>query len=364
MNAEDTVGLLNLLNTPGLGPQRVRALVSYFKNPDSVFKLSKSDLCRVEGIDIKLAEAIHSYQNFDYGLREMERAERLDVHIVTFWDPEFPVLLKKIYDPPVLLYVKGQPLESKEDCVAVVGTRSVTPYGRRVTTEIVSELVASGVVIVSGMARGVDSLAHKKALECGGRTIAVLGNGIDVTYPRENATLARDICQQGTLISEFPIGTKPDAVNFPQRNRIISGLSHGTVVVEAGTHSGAILTALNALDQNRDVFAVPGRVTDKMSIGCNRLIRNGAEPVQSGEDILKSVQNRFFTPIHPRQQHIELEFSQQEKILLDSLSEQPRHIDEIVHATNLDVTEALALLLTLELKGAVMQLTGKQFVRV
>jgi len=364
MNAEETVDLLNLLNIPGLVPQRVRALVSHFKNPDSVFKLSKSELCWVEGIDIKLAEAICGYRDYDYGVHEWERAETLQVRILTFWDPDFPVLLKKIYDSPVLLYVKGQPLQSKEDCVAVVGTRSMTAYGRRVTSKIVSDLVTSGVVIVSGLARGVDSLAHRKALDCGGRTIAVLGNGIDITYPRENATLARDICQQGTLISEFPIGTKPDAVNFPQRNRIISGLSHGTVVVEAGTHSGAILTALNALDQNRDVFAVPGRITDKMSIGCNRLIRNGAEPVQSGVDVLTSVQNRFFTPLQPRQQAIQLEFSQREKMLLDSLSEQPRHIDEIVHLTNMDVTEALALLLTLELKGAVMQLTGKQFVRV
>ncbi|MFQ6611578.1 MAG: DNA-processing protein DprA [Fidelibacterota bacterium] len=364
MKAEDKVALFNLLNTPRLGPQRVRILVSHFKEPQSVFKLSTAELCSVEGIDLKLAASIRNYHQFDFGEQELERAEALGVQILTFWDTDFPTLMKKMYDPPVLLYVKGQPLKSKEDCLAVVGTRSVTIYGKKATSRIVTELVTSGIVIVSGLARGVDSIAHRSTLKQEGRTIAVLGNGIDTTYPRENERLAEEICADGTVITEFPLGTKPDAVNFPQRNRIISGLSHGTLVVEAGTHSGAILTALNAIDQNREVFAVPGRITDKLSVGCNRLIRNGAIPIQSGDDILQSIQNRFFNPIEPKQQAITLNLTDKERLLVELLGEQPLHIDEIVKSADMEVTKALALLLTLELKGVVMQLTGKHFVRV
>ncbi len=351
------------MNVKGLGPQRVRQLVSYFKNPQLVFKASKSELCKVEGVDLKLANIIHSYKEFDFGNYEMERAEKVKSNIVTFWDDEFPALLRKIYDPPVVLYTKGTLLKNREDCIGVVGTRGITSYGKKTTVKIVKELAGVGISIVSGLARGVDSAAHRETLKAGGRTLAVLGNGIDFVYPPENNKLAEEISENGVVISEFPIGTNPDAGNFPQRNRIISGLSHGLLVVEAGNRSGAILTALNAIDQNRDVFAVPGRITDKMSIGTNRLIKNGAIPVKSGEEILNIVKNRLFKPLAPRQQTIRLNLTDEERILVEMLGDHPLHIDEIVELAQLDITKALSMLLQLELKGAVIQLSGKQFAR-
>ena len=187
--------------------------------------------------------------------------------MVTYWDDAFPLLLKKIYDAPVLLYIKGQPLKEKEDCVAIVGTRRFTPYGKSAAQTIAKDLASRNISVVSGLARGIDTIAHKIAVQTGVRTLAVLGSGLAVIYPGENRRLAEDICQKGTLISEFPLGTQPDRGNSPRRNRIISGLSHATVVAKAGNRSGAILTALNTVDQNWDVFAVPGRINDLQSVG-------------------------------------------------------------------------------------------------
>lgn len=363
MKIKSLIALLNLLNTKGLGPQRVRLIVSRFKDPMMAFEASKSELCSVEGVDLKTATAIHGYNQFEFGQQELDRASKIGVQLLTFWDVNYPFLLKKIYDPPVILYVKGKPLDKKEDCVAVVGTRDITAYGKKATSKIVKELVSSGIRITSGLARGVDSLAHKETVKQGGRAIAVLGNGIDFVYPRENRKLAGEICEKGTIISEFPLGTNPDAGNFPQRNRIISGLSHGTIVVEAGTRSGAILTALNSVDQNREVFAVPGRITDKMSIGCNRLIRNGAISVDSGDRVLEHIQSQLFKPRSVHQEVINLDLSNEERALVSLLDDHPLHIDEIVKAAELEVTQALTILLKLELKGAIVQHSGKQFSR-
>jgi len=295
--------------------------------------------------------------------RTWERIQKKQVEVVTFWDPGYPVLLKKIYDPPVILYQKGQALQAEEDCIAVVGTRKHTPYGKQVVQNIVKGLVQLGLTIVSGLARGIDTLAHRETLKHGGRTIAVLGSGIDVIYPAENRSLASAISKQGTIISEFELGAKPDAGNFPQRNRIISGLCQATIVVEAGHHSGAILTALNAVDQNREVFAVPGRITDAKSVGCLRLIRNGAIPLENADQVLEHIQAKMFKPPRPQQQQLRLDLNQTERKLWEVLSSEPKHIDEIVAASQMDVTQVLATLLGMELKGAVLQLSGKQFVR-
>jgi len=261
---------------PKIGRYRVRLLVSNMGMDINPFELSIKELCTVNGIDKKSAQQIKNYKDFDFGIQELEAAAKSRISIVSFWDDHYPMLLKKIYNPPVILYCKGQPLQYKEDVVAIVGTRRFTPYGKSVTQKLTSDLISNNITIVSGLARGIDTIAHKTTVEGGGRTISVLGSGMDVMYPAENKKLAEEICKKGTLISEFKLGTKPDRGNFPQRNRIISGLAHATVVVEAGDRSGAILTALNAVDQNRDIFSVPGRITDKQSIGANRLIRNGA----------------------------------------------------------------------------------------
>ena len=357
------VNLINLLNVPKIGQQRIRLLVSYLGLDINPFELSIKELCTVNGIDKKSAEQIKKYSDFDFGIRELETTIQKGISIVSFWDDHYPMLLKKIYSPPVILYCKGQPLQYKEDAVAVVGTRRFTPYGKSVTQKLTSDLVSKNISIVSGLARGIDTIAHKAAVAGGGRTISVLGSGLDVIYPGENRKLVEEICEKGTLISEFPLGTKPDRGNFPQRNRIISGLAHATVVVEAGDRSGAILTALNAVDQNRDIFSVPGRITDKQSVGANRLIRNGAIPVYSGEEIIREINPRLFNPVNSVQKAISIELTDQERMIIQNLGHDPVHIDELANSVDMKITALLQILLKLELKNAVQQIGGKQFVR-
>ena len=357
------VNLINLLNVPKIGQQRIRLLVSYLGLDINPFELSIKELCTVNGIDKKSAEQIKKYSDFDFGIRELETTIQKGISIVSFWDDHYPMLLKKIYSPPVILYWKGQPLQYKEDAVAVVGTRRFTPYGKSVTQKLTSDLVSKNISIVSGLARGIDTIAHKAAVAGGGRTISVLGSGLDVIYPGENRKLVEEICEKGTLISEFPLGTKPDRGNFPQRNRIISGLAHATVVVEAGDRSGAILTALNAVDQNRDIFSVPGRITDKQSVGANRLIRNGAIPVYSGEEIIREINPRLFNPVKSVQKAISIELTDQERMIIQNLGHDPVHIDELANSVDMKITALLQILLKLELKNAVQQIGGKQFVK-
>lgn len=363
MKTTDLAQLINLLNVPKLGPQRVRNLLTTFKTGDEVFHASKKELCQQSGIDINLASSIQNYKDHGFGEEEVSKAEKSGVSLVSIWDDHYPLLLKKIYDPPVLLYTVGQPLQKEEDAVAIVGTRKFTPYGKSMTRSISTELNRNHITVVSGLARGIDTIAHKETVKNHARTIGVLGSGIDVIYPAENRSLIDKMCEKGTVISEFRFGTKPDAGNFPQRNRIISGLSHGTVVVEAGHKSGAILTAFNAIDQNRDVFAVPGRATDAQSKGTNRLIRNGAFPLERGKQILEQIESRLFNPHQPQQEKIDLDLSNEERNLLMHLDHQPKHIDDIVSTSGVNLTKTLTLLLGMELKGAVIQLGGKQFVR-
>jgi len=363
MKKTDLSQILNLLNVSKLGPQRVRNILTHFKNGDAVFNASKRDLCQVPGIDIALSESIINYKDFGYGEKEVEKAENSNVSIISIWDDEYPVMLKKIYDPPVILYSKGQPLIKEEDAVAVVGTRKFTPYGKSMARSITKDLNSVGITIVSGLARGIDTISHKETVNNDARTIAVLGSGIDFIYPAENRNLFNDICSKGTVISEFRLGTKPEAGNFPRRNRIISGLSHAVVIIEPGHRSGAILTAFNAVDQNREVFAVPGRVTDPQSKGTIRLIRNGAFPVERGKQVIDQIQPRLFKPAKPAQETINLHLTDDERSLLLFLNHQPQHIDEIVSESGVHLTKTLTLLLGMELKGAVIQLSGKQFVR-
>jgi len=363
MNHNSIISLMNLLKVKGLGPLKARTLVSHFKQPEAVFNASQTELSSLESIDANLAASILKYKEHDFGKRELDRAHKIKAKILTLWDDDYPYLLKKTHSAPVFIYYRGLPLESKYDSVAVVGSRQITDYGRKTTASLVRDLSRAGLSITSGLALGVDSLAHKTALKFKGRTQAVLGQGIDFIYPPQNKNLAREICENGTIISEFFIGTVPDSGNFPRRNRIISGLSHGTLVVEAGNRSGAILTALIAVDQNREVFAVPGRISDKMSVGCNRLIRNGAIPVDSGDDIINNLHSRLFSPLKKGQQTLKLDLNDTEKALFKLLAQGPQHIDLLVKKSKLDTGAVLSVLLELELKGAVLQLRGKQFVQ-
>jgi len=356
--------ILSLLSINGLGSHRILKLHQQFPDIQEIFSTSLKRLMEVPGIDIKLAKRIKNNVDQEFVTRQLNLLKNSPFKITTIFDDDYPDRLKNIYDPPVVLFRHGEFLPQDEDAIAIVGTRNPDHYGKEVATLLVSQLVEQNITIVSGFARGIDTIAHKTAIEKGGRTIAVLGNGIDRIYPPENRLLREKIIAQGVYCSEFPFGTKPDAVNFPRRNRIISGLSLGTVVVSAGEKSGALLTAYYALDQNREVFAVPGRITDEKSVGTNRLIQKGAKLVSSVDDILDEIDaNRRF-PRQPRQIEIVFKFEdEEEKVIYESLSSDPIHIDDLAHLLNKNTYSILATLLSLELKGAVRQLAGKMFIK-
>ena len=345
---------------PGIGASRCQRLLGSFGDLGMAWRASPAELGRA-GLDAKAVEAVVTWRDAIDLDREMERLAKHNVVAVPMDSPGYPEHLRHIYGPPIVLYVRGR-LETRDEwAIAVVGTRRATAYGREVTQRIVSALARSGVTIVSGLARGIDSHAHQAALEAGGRTVAVLGSGLDIIYPADNAQLARRVVENGALVSEFPLGTKPDAQNFPVRNRIISGLSLGTLVVEAGEGSGALLTAGFALDQGRDVFAVPGSVFSRASTGTNRLIQqSGAKLTTSADDVLQELNLRMV----PQQMEMRqlLPENETEATLLNLLKGDPAHIDELVRSTALPAAEIGATLTVMELKGMVRHLGGKMYV--
>lgn len=287
--------------------------------------------------------------------------------MVTFWDEEYPDQLKRIYDPPPFLFLKGALQPQDAAAIAVVGTRNPTPYGTHVAQHFAGELAGKGITVVSGLARGIDTVAHGAALKAGGRTVAIIGSGVDIIYPSENADLARRLIDGGALLSEFMMGAKPDAVNFPQRNRIISGMSLGTIVIETGIEGGAMITARAALDQNREVFAVPSPLTPAGRSGTNRLIREGsATLVECIDDILQELAPQLtgLIPDLPRAPRPPLPpLSLFEQRLFDVLDDHPQHIDLVAEHSGFSTAEALVHLLSLEFKGAARQLPGKHFLR-
>jgi len=362
----DHEALLRLSAVPLIGPGKLRALIGKFQSANRVLSATKKELMSVDGIDVKIAENIKAFDGEDFAKEQLQRLSRCGVRLITFWDDDYPDLLKQIYDPPALLFIKGTLKKEDKFSVAIVGTRQPSSYGKLVTERLTQELARKGLTIVSGLAYGVDMLAHKFALQSGGRTLAVLGSGVDVIYPSENRGLAKKIESAGVLISEFPMGTDPDRNNFPRRNRIISGLSMGTLVIEAGLKSGALITAAMALDQGREVFAVPGNVDSPKSMGTNELIKQGgAKLVISAEDILEEIQPQFSLDLQmERKQRAAAHLSEQEKKIIDLLSNEPMHIDLIAAESGQPTSHALALLLSLELKSLVRQLPGKQFIRL
>jgi DNA processing protein len=293
--------LIILSRIPGIGPNRLRALVSHFGNPTDAISASARDIVSVEGFNKKLAVIVSSFRKsskyseaIKYADHQFSSMNKYEAHIVTFWDKKFPELLKKIYDPPPYLFLKGNLCEEDKYSIAIVGTRNPSKYGIAVSEKFSQELSRLGITIVSGLARGVDSAAHNSVLKTGGRTIAVIGSGIDVIYPPENKNLFEKISENGGVISEYDMGTQPDAGNFPRRNRIISGMSLSTIIIETNIDGGAMITANTAIDQNRDVFAVPGLINEKRSAGCNTLIRDGrAKLVASIEDVLDELETKL-----------------------------------------------------------------------
>jgi len=357
-----------LLSIEKVGSTRIRSLLQKFKNFNNIFVSSLNEIANIEGIGLELAKRIKlAKQNQDVIKKSLEsqlkKLKKLNAEIITYWDKEYPSLLKKIYDPPLILYIKGKFSEKDDYSIAAVGTRNPTNYGKIQTERFISELSKQGITIVSGLARGIDSIAHQTALKNGGRTIAIIGSGLDVIYPPENKNLFNKISENGVIISEFQLGTKPDAPNFPRRNRIISGISLGVIVFETAINGGAMQTARFALDQNREIFAIPGNLGVRQSEGTNLLIQRGeAKLVVNSEDILNELQIKLKPIIGkniPKPQNDLNVF--EEKILNLLIENGQLHIDKISELTNFSTSDCLVSLLTLEFKGMVKQLPGKIF---
>lgn len=348
-----------LKSVPLVGNVTFRRLLEQFGTPEQVMRAPEGELSRIRGVSAAAASSIKRHDYRAAAERECEAVQRAGVRIVTFISADYPKVLLEIPDPPPFLYVRGE-VRSVETAVAVVGSRRASTYGLHTTARLAAELAGHGVTVVSGMARGVDTAAHRGALGGGGRSIGVLGCGIDVSYPPENRGLFEEMADKGALVSEFPMGTLPLAENFPRRNRIISGLCRGVLVVEATENSGSLITVQFALEQGRDVFAIPGNINSSSSRGTNRLIKQGAKLVECVEDILEELPARpgRNEPAPPRP---DFGLTPREASLYSLLAESPHQIDELIVKSSLTAGEVSATLLRLELKGAVMQLPGKIF---
>ncbi len=362
MNASSPEALLALFSIPGIGPALMRKLIGGLGSAEAVLDSSPRQLMQLEGIDKKRAQLIKGSVNEDFVKRQLNYLRQTRARLISYWDEAYPRSLKAIYDPPAFLFVEGDAALMEAPSLAIVGTRVPSEYGKQVTHSLAGELSRRGFVIASGFARGVDTVAHKAALSAGGKTLAVLGNGLDVIYPSENRALLPAFERQGVRISEYPFGTKPDSGNFPKRNRIISGLSRGVLVVEAGEKSGALLTAMYALDQNREVFAVPGPISSPKSAGTNNLIKQGAKLVESVDDILVELEGLSFPG--KKEERPEPALEEPALSIYRFLADEPRHIDQIALKCGLSPSEALSQLLILELNGHVRQLAGKMFVQM
>ncbi|NOY06146.1 MAG: DNA-protecting protein DprA [Chlorobi bacterium] len=365
----DRFDLIRFSLLPRVGGMRARNLLRHFRSFSELTKAGGIDLLKVEGIDKTLAAVIREAVSDEDFLRDVEKEiartkkilEKKDVQFVTYLDNDYPEPLRRIYDAPLYLFISGKLPAPGQPAIAVVGTRSASTYGKKACRRITRDLVAAGVAIISGLARGIDTVAHRTALEHDGVTCAVLGSGLDNIYPGENRTLAQDMTARGAVLTEQPFGAKPDAVNFPRRNRIISGLSMGVLVIESAEKGGALLTAQFALDQGKDVFAVPGSIFDTRSSGTNKLIQSGsAKLVRDAEDILAEL------PLASRSRKPKLpppQLSLQEEQILSYLDSEPVHIDALAQKTGSAPTDLLVTLLQMEFKGLARQLPGKYFVK-
>jgi DNA processing protein len=349
----------------GLGKISYRTLIRKFGSPGRVFQASIKDLERLEGLRLKVIKGIKGFNQAARVENELALMRKHQVTLVTFLDNNYSSNLLNIYDPPPFLYVKGELRKEDKVAVAVVGSRFASHYGKLVTERICHDLALEGVTVVSGMARGIDTSAHRGALSAKGRTIAVLGCGIDVNYPAENKKLREEIAKSGALVSEFRMSTSPASSHFPVRNRIISGLSLGVVVVEASHRSGSLITARLALEQGRDVFAVPGSIGSLRSRGTHKLIKEGAKLVEDTQDIFDELlpQIRGCSRLSDAQQGKGELVSEEARNILELLEQGQLQIDKIISGTGLSSSQVSTTLLDLELQGLIKQLPGKVFVR-
>ena len=350
---------------PGLGNIAFKNLLERFESPEHVFQAGLSDLMTVDGVRQKVARKILSREYTADPEKVLKQVEKRKARIILYSDPDYPMALRQIHDPPMVLYIQGKEIPNNLSNIAIVGSRNPTPYGLKAAEKIGQGLARRGLNVVSGMARGIDSAAHWGCLGGRGFAVAVIGTGIDVVYPVSNQKLFHQITQKGAVISEFPLGTPPEPKNFPIRNRIISGLSMGVVVVEATKKSGSLITASLALDQGREVFAVPGSINSFKSAGCHFLIKQGAGLIENSDDILDQLNLNY--PHSPKKDTYKetprppMEAS--EETIYSLIGDFPTHIDQIARESNLEPSDVSGILLRMELKGIITQLPGKMFVR-
>ena len=403
--SEETKSLVHLSIIPGVGYQTIERLLASFGSAQRALDATREELARVEGLSLKASQQLILGRSSVSVDRELDLVEAHNCHLVAINDSAYPMLLKEIVDPPPLLYVRGELGEPDAPIITIVGTRSPTNYGKTISRQLSQQLAENGVTIVSGFARGIDTCAHQGALQANGRTIAVLGNGLSQIYPNENKDLADEIVESGALISEFPMSVPPFPKNFPRRNRLVSGLSSGTVVVEASVRSGSLITARHAAEQGREVFAVPGQIFSKQSKGSHQLINQGAKLINAIDDIWEAFPDRRLTPsftsspvqlnldqndlssgqansnlfaevpaqdtsigsvetpkVKPSTQSAPV-LSADEQVVLESIDVPCSHIDQIARTTALPMNKVSSTLVMLELKGIVQQMPGKQFAR-
>jgi DNA processing protein len=366
MDSREALVALNMIE--GVGPVRVRQLLEHFGEAPAILAASQHELMRVRGIGADTAEAIAKWEkNVDLS-GELKRITDFGCHILIQPDEDYPELLKQIYDPPVVLYVKGSLNAKDKNAVAMVGSRMTTHYGLEVARKLSYQLAYIGVTVVSGGARGIDTAAHQGALSAKGRTVAVLGTGINLVFPPENAELFERIAASGAVVSQFPFNRNADKQSFPIRNRIVAGMTLGTVVVEANLTSGALITANMAVEAGRQVFAVPGRIDSPRSKGCHELIKKGAKLCEGAEDILSEFEYLFPTSNRPPGASETgmlpaLNLSENEKKVYDTLSNEESNIDEVIRRSGLPSSAVSVALLGLEMKRLIRQLPGKMFIR-
>jgi DNA processing protein len=356
---------LALARVRGLGCASFKKLADFFGDPSRALSASENTLAQVPGLERPAVEGILGFSEWDEVAKEIERSAQAGASILPYAAARYPARLKTIADPPPFLYVKGELRDEDERAIAVVGSRSASEYGLRVTRDLCRGLASLGFTIVSGMARGIDAAAHEAALEAGGRTVAVLGSGIDVVYPPEHEQLYQKISRQGAVVSELPMGTPPLSFNFPARNRLISGMAVGVVVVEATEKSGSLITAALALEQGREVFAVPGEAGASRSRGTHQLIRQGAKLVERVEDILEEIApqlaGRAATPQASLPLALPPNMSAEAKKVFELVLGRPRQIDEVIETSGLTPAKVSEILLDLEILGLLKQLPGKRF---
>lgn len=366
MNAREALVALNMIDH--VGPVRLRQLLQHFPDPVAILTASRDALNRVPGIGTDTADAIAGWENaVDLG-SELKRIRDYGCHVLVPEDELYPELLRHIYDPPIVLYVKGQLTSRDKNAVAIVGSRRTTTYGLEAARRLAYQLATLGVTVVSGGARGIDTAAHQGALRAKGRTVAVLGNGINIVFPAENGELFERIAEQGAILTQFPFNRRADKQSFPIRNRIVAGMTLGTAVVEANLASGALITANMAIDNGRQVFAVPGRIDSPQSRGCHELIKKGAKLCEGPEDILSEFEYLFPPTNRPpaRSDSATLpafELSEHEKSVFAAVGHEEQAVDDIIHRSGLPASSVAVALLSLEMKRLLRQLPGRMFVR-